>query len=124
MKRYEVAVAIAKINKTTKLLRYWLGLGQKEYSSALDKELSQLGSWIKDIQRYLKKYPDDKVYEMLKMVCTEKDIKKFIERYGDVMPAKVHRSLLAYIPIIEKLVSDGTVIRTKAKPKKEYRELS
>lgn len=121
MNRQEVAVAVVKINKATKMLRYWLGLGEEMYTSVLDPELSQLATWIRGIKSFLKAHPDETVYEMLGMICTEKDIKTFLERYGNVMPKKVKSSLLAYLPVIKRLLDDGKKIHEQSKG--EYRGL-
>lgn len=121
MNRQEVAVAVVKINKATKMLRYWLGLGEERYTSVLDPELSHLATWIRGIKSFLKVHPDETVYEMLGMICTDKDIRLFIERYGNVMPKKVKSSLLTYLPVIKRLLDDGKKIHEQSKG--EYRGL-
>ncbi len=122
MNRQEVAIAIAKISMTTKMLRYWEELKPETYVTALDSYLVHFGEWTEGIRDYLDEVPNENVYHLLRLIGPTERLQAYVDRYKDTMPTNVRNSLLVFIPLIAKIKQDGKAIH--AMTKGDYRCLA
>lgn len=122
MNRQQVAIAIAKINKTSKLLRYWQELKPETYVTALDSDLVHFGKWSHDIGEYLMEHPNKKLYYMLWVMGPTDNLKDYVRIYQNTMPSEVRLSLLDFIANMKKISDDSKEIQSRAKG--EYRYLA
>lgn len=120
MNRQQAAIAIAKISETLRNLKYWMDLKPETYVTALDAQLVHFGEWAQDLADYLLSDPNEKVYQMLWIIGPPKHLQTYVDLYGSAMPSNVRNSLLAYIPIIEKLRNEGKSVHALSKGKYKY----
>lgn len=115
MNRQEAVIAITKMNRFVKQLNYWCELKEDINLQVFGDELFLIDSWAKNVHEYLKESPATPLVGMIEDIGSVIHVKEYLAAKGENIPARLKKTLNAYIINMEALQKDLGLLQKKVK---------
>lgn len=123
MNRQHAVIAMAKIGRLIKQLRYWIDADADSdlYFATFDEDISQSNEWADTVYKYLKKSSCKIVAEEFERIGLIDDIEEYVNNKNGRLDARLRPNLICFIKKIHKI--EAVVRKIKAENKGEYPDL-
>ncbi len=116
MNRQQAAIKIAKVNRFIKQLNYWSALGENIHPAAFGDDIYSMGTWTKEIQKYLR--TDENfllLADLIECVGDVSVIDEYIEKHSRRMEEIMRQSLIGLSRNVKSLLSECQELRKASK---------
>lgn len=100
MNRQQAVIAIAKINKTLRILAYWQELVPGEYVKTVEQELAHFGEWSEGIRDFLLTCEDKKIFDYASLIVEPTVLHHYVSHCSGLIPSRVLRSINVYLKTV------------------------
>ena len=117
MNRQHAVIAMAKIGRLIKQLRYWIDAEADSdlYFATFDEDISQSNEWTDIVYKYLKESSCKIVAEEFDRIGSIDDIEKYVNNKNGRLDARLRPNLICFIKKTHKI--EAVVRKIKAENK-------
>ena len=123
MNRQQAVIAMAKMGRLVKQLRYWIDSDSDAdlYYKTFDEEINQSKEWADYVYKYLKESSCKIIAEELERIGSIDDIEEYVNNKNGRLDARLRPDLIAFIRQMHKI--EAVVRKVKAENQSEYPDL-
>ena len=123
MNRQHAVIAMAKVGRLIKQLRYWIDADSDSdlYLTTFEEDIDQCCEWADCIYKYLKQSSCNIIAEELAKLGSVDDIEEYVNNKNGRLDARLRPNLTYFIKKVHKI--EAVVRKVKAEVKSDYPDL-